>query len=353
MQNKIGKFFLFMLVFIPISYFAAYTENKLLTAFTAILAIIPLARIIGFATKEIALQTNPSIGGLVNATFGNIIELLIAVFALHRGLIEIVKASVIGSIIGNILLLIGMSIFFGGLKFKEQKFNKDSAGVSSTMLIIAVAGLAIPTVYAFTAKPDVFKIQILSNAVALVLSFTYILSLFFAFFTHKHLFDASDDIKASKEKPTITRKMAVIILLIVTVAVAIESEILVRYIEHAATSIGLTQTFIGVVIIAIVTNIAEKANAIHFALENKLDISLEIGMSSAIQIALFVIPILVFISHIFNYGFTLVFSFFEIISMVFAVMIINYLLADGRCNWLEGVQLMSVYLIIAVAFYFI
>jgi Ca2+:H+ antiporter len=167
------------------------------------------------------------------------------------------------------------------------------------------------------------------------------------------LFDASDEIKAAHEKPSITKKAAALILLCSTIVVAVESELLVKNIEQAALAIGLTQTFIGVVVIAIITNIAEQANAIHFSLENKLDISLEIGLSSAIQIALFVVPILVLASQLFNFGFSLVFSMFEIISMVFAVMIVNYLSADGKCNWLEGAQLMTVYLIIAIAFYFI
>jgi Ca2+:H+ antiporter len=317
------------------------------------LAIIPLARIIGFATKELVLQTNPAWGGVINATLGNSIELIIAVLALNKGLIQVVKASIIGSIIGNILLLIGLSLLFGGLKYKEQKFNKYSVGISSTMLIICVAGLAIPTVFSMTVNPSVGTINLLDYSVAFVLAIIYILGLIFAFITHKHIFDPSDEIKASMEKPSFTKTKSILLLIVAVFFVAIESDFLVRTLENFATTIGMTQTFIGVIIIAILTNIAEKASAIHFGRINKIDVSLEIGLSSAIQIALFVVPLLVFISGMMGYGFTLVFSFFEIISVFLAVMIVNHLSADGVCNWLEGAQLISIYMIIAIAFYFI
>ncbi|VVB76060.1 Sodium/calcium exchanger protein [uncultured archaeon] len=353
MPHRVNRIFLALLLFIPLSWYFAFTGNSMLTFITSILAIIPLARIIGHATKEIALQANPTFGGLINATFGNVIELMIAFLALSKGLIDLVEASIIGSIIGNILLLIGLSLFVGGLKHKEQKFNQNSVGVSSTMLIIAIAGLAIPTAFSLTGHATGAQIQIISEIVAVVLALTYIAGLIFSFKTHKHLFDASDDIKAAKEKPTISMQKAALILLIATIAVAFESEFLVSQVEQIALSIGITQMFIGVVIIAIVTNIAEKANSVHFAIQNKIDLSIEIGLSSAIQIALFVVPVLVLVSHFLNYQFTLIFSVFEIIAMFLAVMIVNYLSADGKCNWLEGIQLIAVYLIIITAFYFI
>jgi Ca2+:H+ antiporter len=353
MLMRIGKIFYWMLVFIPISlFFSIFTTNQTAVFVTSILAIIPLARIIGYTTREISLQTNPTVGGLFSATFGNLVELIIAIIALKSGLIRVVQASIIGSIMGNILLLIGLSLLFGGIKYKYQKFNKHAIGVSSTMLIILVVGLAIPTVYASTNQ-NAAHLQIISDAVAIVLAMIYIAGLFFSLRTHKDMFDVTDEIKATQEKPTMTKKLAAIVLFFATIFVAIESELLVGGIKEAALTIGITQTFIGVVVIAIITNIAEKSSAIHFALENKLDISIEIGLSSAIQIALIVVPILILISQIFNYGFSLVFSMFEIISVVLAVMIVNHLAADGRCNWLEGAQLLSVYIIIAVAFFFI
>jgi Ca2+:H+ antiporter len=354
MNEGLNKIFYWMFIFIPISLYCAYfTQNDTLTFITAILAIIPLAALIGFATKDIVLQSSPTVGGLLNATFGNAIELIIAVMALSHGLIDVVRASIIGSIISNLLLLIGLSIFFGGLKYKEQTFNKMSAGVSSTMLIIAVAALAIPTFFALTTNTTPTQIQILSEVLAGVMAVIYLAGLFFSLYTHKHLFDASGEIKSSRDKPMLSKGRAMLILLSAVLAVAFVSEALVKTVEHAAVSMGMTQIFIGVVIIAIITNIAEKLTAIHFAREDKLDISIEIGSSSAIQIALFVVPILVIISSIFHYGFSLVFTAFEVITMLFAVMIINYLSADGKCNWLEGAQLIALYLIIAIVYFFI
>lgn len=350
---KIGQLFYWMLLFVPISVLLAlFDQSKTWIFITSILAIIPLARIIGYATKEIAIQTNPSISGLFSATFGNIVELIIAVVALSHGLIAVVKGSIIGSIIGNILLLIGLSALAGGIKYRYQKFNKEAIGVSSTMLIIVIAGLSIPTVYQLV-NPAGQSIQLLSGAVAVVMALIYVAGLFFTLKTHRDLFDASDEIRATKEGPSLSKKTAAIMLFIATVVVALESELLVSGISSAALNLGIRETFIGAVIIAIITNVAEKSTAIHFALKNKLDVAIEIGLSSAIQIALFVVPILIAASYFIGHEFSLVFSMFEIIALFFAVMIVNHLAADGKCNWLEGAQLISVYLIIIIAFFFL
>jgi Ca2+:H+ antiporter len=350
---RIGKVFYLLLVFIPISLLLyLFTKEESLIFLTSVLAIVPLARIMGYSTKEISLQTNPTVSGLFSATFGNAIELIIAILALRAGLIQVVQASLIGSIIGNILLLVGLSIFTGGLRFKNQRFNNETIAVSSTMLIIVVAGLAIPSVYN-VLTPAGPHIQTLSSAVAVVMALIYLAGLFFSLRTHKDLFDASDEIKATLEKPTMNRRLAALILFITIVVVSVESQLLVGTIEHAAHAIGISQIFIGLVVIAVITNIAEISTAVHFSVKNKLDVSIEIGLSSAIQIALFVVPILMLISSVFNFGFSLVFSPFEILAVMLAVLIVNYLSADGRCNWLEGAQLISVYSIIAIAFFFV
>jgi len=350
---RIGKVFYLLLVFIPISLLLyLFTKEESLIFLTSVLAIVPLARIMGYSTKEISLQTNPTVSGLFSATFGNAIELIIAILALRAGLIQVVQASLIGSIIGNILLLVGLSIFTGGLRFKNQRFNNETIAVSSTMLIIVVAGLAIPSVY-YVLTPTGPHIQTLSSAVAVVMALIYLAGLFFSLRTHKDLFDASDEIKATLEKPTMNRRLAALILFITIVVVSVESQLLVGTIEHAAHAIGISQIFIGLVVIAVITNIAEISTAVHFSVKNKLDVSIEIGLSSAIQIALFVVPILMLISSVFNFGFSLVFSPFEILAVMLAVLIVNYLSADGRCNWLEGAQLISVYSIIAIAFFFV
>jgi Ca2+:H+ antiporter len=351
---KLEKTTLVLLAFVPLSlYLRFFTQEMTLTFIAAILAIIPLSRIIGFATNELVLQTRPVFGGLLNATLGNAVELIIAVFALREGLLGLVQASIVGSILNNLLLLIGLSIFFGGIRYKEQTFNKDSVGVSSTMLIIAMVGLAIPTVYSLTSKAVPRNEAIISNSVAVVLAVIYLAGLVFAFFTHKHLFDSNNEVTAEHEKPQISTRVALAVLCVSMTAVIFVSELLVEGFKYATADLGLSQTFLGVVVVAIITNIAEKINAIHFALENKLDVALEIGLSSATQIALFVVPLLVFISHVLGYKFSLVFSTFEIVSVFFTVMIINYLSSDGKCNWLEGAQLLSVYLIIAIAVYFV
>jgi Ca2+:H+ antiporter len=334
-------------------YLRFFTQLSGLTFIFAILAIIPLSRIIGYATNELILQTRPAFGGLLNATLGNAVELIIAVFALREGLIGLVQASIVGSILNNLLLLIGLSVFFGGMRFKQQRFNKDSVGVSSTMLIIAMVGLAIPTVYSLTTKAAPMNEAVISNAVAVVLAMVYLAGLVFAFSTHKHLFDASDEMRLEHESPNLKIKAALMLLGAAMAAVIFISELLVEGFKYATADLGLSQTFLGVVVVAVITNIAEKISAIHFALENKLDVALEIGLNSATQIALFVVPLLVFISHVGGYRFSLVFSTFEIVSVFFTVMIVNYLSSDGKCNWLEGVQLLSVYLIIAIAFYFV
>jgi Ca2+:H+ antiporter len=254
---------------------------------------------------------------------------------------------------GNILLLVGLSVFFGGLRYKHQNFNNETIAVSSTMLIIVVAGLSIPSVYAFANPGLDSNISTISIAVAIVMAVIYIAGLFFSLKTHKDLFDASDEIRDTQERPTMTKKLAALVLLMTIVVVAIQSEFLVQSINVAAVSLGITTTFIGIIIIAIITNIAENATAVHFALRNKLDVSIEIGLSSAIQIALFVVPILMLVSQLFGFGFTLQFTLFELVALVLGVLIINYLSADGRCNWLEGAQLISVYVIISIAFFFV
>ncbi|MBI2545846.1 calcium/proton exchanger [Candidatus Woesearchaeota archaeon] len=339
-----------LLIFFPISIVMWYIGIKGAPLFiVSILSLLPIARVIGKATEELALQTNPTISGILSATFGNIIEIIIAIIAIRAGLIELVKASLVGSILANILLLIGLSIFIGGIKYKEQRFNTQVAGVSSTMLIIAVTGMSLPSIYAITTGK---RLLILGDIVAVLLAIIYIAGLVFALKTHKHLFDYTDSYKREAHKPLWSRRKAGFIMAAFIGLAAIQSELLVESIAGASISLGISQTFIGFTFIAILTNIAEKSAAIQMALKNKIDISLEIGTNSAIQIALFVLPILAFISLFMQNQFSLFFNLFEIVSMLFAVMIINYLSSDGRCNWLEGAQLMTVYLIFVVAFFF-
>jgi Ca2+:H+ antiporter len=335
-------------IFIPVSVWLHLIHvNPVVVFISAIFAIAPLTSLMAKSTHQISMRTATVVASLINATFGNAIEFLIAIFALQAGLIEMVKASITGSIILNILSLIGLSILFGGLKFREQKFNKDSAGVASTMLLIAVAGLAMPTIYSvFTGKQP----QIMSLAVSLILGITYVLSLVFVLFTHRHLFVAE---RTTTEHLEWSLMRSVLALLVSLGLGALESNILVDSLHPLIAASHLKETFVGLVIIAIITNIPEHLVAIAYGRRDNITLSLEIGMNSAIQIALFVVPVLVFISPLLGIEMNLVFSPFEMAAMILTVMIINYIGSDGVCNWLEGVQLVAVYIIIAIAFYFI
>jgi len=335
-------------IFIPISIWLYLAHFFPIAVFiVAILAIIPLTSLIAKSTQQLSMRTTTIVGSLLNATFGNAIEFMIAIFAIQAGLIEMVRASIIGSIILNVLLLIGFSMLFGGFKYREQTFNKDSAGLASTMLLIAVAGLSLPTIYAvITDKSAV----IMSQAVSVTLGITYLLSLVFVLFTHRHLFVAKRD--ATEQVIWGPRKSILVLLLSIGLA-ALESHILVDALQPLIDAAHLHETFVGLVIIAIITNVPEHLAAIGYGRRNNITLSLEIGMNSAIQIALFVAPVLVFISPLLAAEMSLAFAPFQMVAMILAVMIINYIGADGICNWLEGVQLIAVYIIIAIAFYFI
>ena len=339
-----------LLLFVPVSLGLAFANaSPVLVFIAAALALIPLTHLLAHAIEDLAHGSSPALSAFLNASFGNAIEFLIAIFALRNGLVEVVQASIIGSIIMTSLLVIGLSMFFGGLRFKEQRFNTDSAGVASTMLLIAIAGLAMPGIYSYTlGKPP----QELSLWVSGILGAIYLLSLVFIFITHKYLFVVARHVP--EDKPRWSTRTAASMLVVSILAIAVESNLLVESIEPVTQSLHLSQTFIGLIVIAILTNIPELSSALSFARKGNIDLSLDIGMSSAIQIALFVVPILVFGSILLGEGqLTLVFSLFQLVSVVLAVMIVNYLSNDGVCNWLEGAQLVSVYLIIAAVFFFV
>jgi Ca2+:H+ antiporter len=340
------------LVFVPVSIILYYLNVTPVLTFIIIgLAIVAISHVIIESTSIIAQHVSTPISALINATFGNAIEFFIAIFSLRQGLIDMVKASMVGSIIINVLLLIGLSMFFGGLKFKEQRFNKDSAGLSSTMLIIVVVGLVLPSMYnMLQAKPA----PTMSLAVSVVLGIVYLLSLLYTLVTHKHLFVVEHEVASPTTHRPWSLRTAVIILLIAIGLGSFESSLLVNTIIPLISDMGLTQRFVGLVLIAFLTNISEHVSAISFARRDNMTMSLEIGMSSALQIALFVVPVLVLLSTaLTGNAMDLVFGPFSLVALVMTAMIANYLSADGICHWLEGVQLIAVYLLIAIAFYFI
>jgi Ca2+:H+ antiporter len=342
-----------LLVFVPISIGLFYAQTNAVVTFIAeAIALIGISGIIIETTGIIAQRVSSAVSALINATFGNAIEFLIAIFSLRNGLVEMVKASIVGSILLNVLLLIGLSMVFGGLKYKEQKFNKDSAGLSSTMLMIAVVGLGMPSIYAMLSDTPAHG---LSFSTSIVMGVIYLLSLVYTLFTHKHLFTVEREAPVSKTgKHRWNLTTAVICLSLAIVMAGFISYILVETVTPAITSMGLNQAFLGLVVIAILTNIPEHISALAFARKNNMTLSLEIGMSSALQIALFVVPVLVLLSPALS-GVTLdlQFSPFALVSLVITAMLANYIGSDGICHWLEGAQLIAVYLLIAIAFYFV
>jgi Ca2+:H+ antiporter len=349
----------FLLVAIPVALalrFVPAWRNDTLLFIVAAVAIVPLAGWMGRATEQLAARSGAGIGGFLNATFGNAAELIIALVALSKGLTGVVKASITGSIIGNLLLVLGASILIGGVRTRRQTFNQTAARISVTSLGLAAIGLLIPTIFhrASAARPGGWSEEIeqrLSLAIVLVLLLTYFFSLFFHLFTHRDLFAGPPDKETSEGRWPLWQSITA--LAGATVVVALLSEFLVGSIEAARHSLGLTETFVGVVIVAFVGNAAEHSTAVWAAWKNKMDLSLNIATGSSLQMALFVTPVLVLSSYFFDHPMTLEFSLPEIASIVFSIWIVGQISGDGESNWLEGLQLLAVYSVIALLFYFL
>jgi Ca2+:H+ antiporter len=339
------------LIFVPISILFYFMHLPALLSFlVTAAALIGMAHLMAESTSIIANRVSSTISALINATFGNAVELFIAIFSLHAGLLALVTASITGSILINVLLLIGLSMLSGGLKYKEQKFNKDSAGLSSTMLFVAVVGLGLPSIYKMVVGTPSRE---MSLAVSIILGIVYILSLVYTLVTHRHMFVVERQ-APEENHDRWSGRGAIIILFLVTLLAGLESDFLVNAITPLVGQNGFTDAFVGLVFVALLTNIPEISSAMAFARKNHMTLSLEIGMSSALQIALFVVPILILISPlIITGGYNLVFTPFELVAVVVTAMIANYISSDGVCHWVEGAQLIAVYLLVATAFYFL
>jgi Ca2+:H+ antiporter len=358
-----NRIFLGLLLFVPISLAAHWLHWGALAVFvTAGLAILPLAAWMGTATEEIAVVLGPTLGGLLNATFGNATELIIAVIALNAGLIEVVKASLTGSIIGNLLLVMGLAMFLGGLRFKEQTFPPVVARVNASLMNLAVIAILLPTAVHFTTpKIQPLQLQKLSVTISCVLIAVYGLTLFFSMKTHSYLYDLGiaeneensthGDPFGQKHLPNL--KLWVGVLLAATVAVAIESELLVESLEVATEQLGLTALFTGVIVLPIIGNAAEHATAVTVAMKNKMDLSVSVAMGSSLQIALFVAPALVLYGWAVGQPMDLNFNPFELVAVVVSVLIANSISSDGQSNWLEGMLLLAAYFVLGLAFYFL
>lgn len=310
----------------------------------------------GKATEHLAKRLGAGPGGLLNASFGNAAELIIALMALRKGLYDVVKASITGSIIGNVLLVLGLSVLVGGLKFERQTFNRTAACMGATLLTLSAIGLVVPAIFHIvTIGAGINHEQELSLEIAIVLFATYLLSLVFALRTHKHLY-AGDGIHSADEVAVAeswSKTKAVLVLLVSTAFIALMSEFLVGAVEHTAGAFGMTEVFVGVILVAIIGNAAEHSTAVLMAAKNQMDLAMNIAIGSSIQIALFVAPVLIFVSYLFGRPMDLLFTTFEVVSVGLAVGIVSLISMDGESNWMEGVQLLAVYVILAIAFYFL
>ncbi len=339
-----------LLVFVPVAIFLELTHGPDVAIFiTSALAVLPLAVLMGHATEELSIRSGPQLGGFLNATFGNLAELILAFFLILEGEMAIVKASLTGAIIGNVLLILGLSFLVGGWNRQQQTFSLASAELHSSTLVIAVVALLMPALFYTAGDVTEFRTEAVSVGVSVVLMATYAFSLLFAMKTHRSLFAH----EASHEEPKWSLKRAITTLAIATVFVAVMAEFLVGALEHTTDELGLSHLFVGLIIVPLISNAAEHASAIFLAAKDKMSVAIEIAIGSSVQIALFVAPVLVFLSLLTGEHLDLIFTGFEIAAVGFSAAILSFIALDGRSNWFEGVLLLSAYVIMAISFFFL
>lgn len=347
------KFLLPLLALVPLTLILSYSGVGGPTAvfLASAIALVPLAGLLGRATEEAAIYTGPKIGALLNATLGNAAELIITIIALREGLVNVVKASIAGSIIGNILIVLGLSLLLGGLKNGTQRFDAKTAGTNATMLLLAVLALIIPAVFAMgppDVRPTGEAISFLSDGLAIVLIVLYGLYIFYSLREQ----GPSPDPEEAHGAPSMKLQTALALMAASTIGVVFMSEVLVGAIEPVAEQWGLSQLFIGVMLVPLVGNIAEHIVAVQVAIQNKMDLSLGIAIGSGLQIALFVTPVLVGISIFLGNPMTLVFNTYELVGLFAAASIAVLISVDGESNWLEGAMLIALYAMLGIAFFF-
>ncbi len=321
------------------------------------IAIIPLSSLLGTATEELSAHTGPTLGGLVNASLGNLAELIIAILALKAGLVDLVKASITGSIIGNLLLVLGAAQLAGGIKYRTQRFNASFAGTSISLLVIAAVGLIVPTIF-LAAHPDPARAATVrvSEFVAGFLITGYVLFLIYSMGTHKSAFEAlaseTFDETPAAEGPGWSLGRTLLVLVAVAAGIGWMSELLVGATESTVHALGLSNVFVGLILIPIIGNAAEHSSAVLMARKNRMDLAASIAIGSSVQVALFVAPVLVFVGMIVGHPLDLAFGFFEVASVTLAVWITSAIVIDAESNWLEGAFLLLVYGMLAVAFFY-
>jgi Ca2+:H+ antiporter len=339
-----------LLIFIPVALILEVIHGAPLLIFVAsALAVIPLAGILGDATEELAARSGPRIGALLNATLGNAAELIITILALREGLLDLVRASITGSIIGNLLLVAGAALIVGGVRHGTQRFERSSAVMNSTLLIMAALVLVVPSLFNFAIEPNFANVEALSLVVAGVIIVLYILSMVYTF-TAKN---AEPIARPAAHVPHYSLRMALILLGVSTALIALMSEFLVGAVDPMVAELGISELFVGIILVPIIGNVAEHVVAIEVAGKNQMDLSMGIALGSSLQIALFVAPLLVFISLLFNNPLALEFTEFELIALLASCFIASNVAQDAETNWLEGALLIGLYVMIAVAFFFL
>ena len=339
-----------LLIFIPIGVALNWRGADPIWIFaTSALAIVPLTSLIGKATENLAVRLGETLGGLLNATMGNVPEMVIGVFALRKGLQSVVKASITGSLLGNVLLILGLSLLAGGARINTLRFNAQLAGVNSKLLLLATIGLIVPALFHFTSGAE----NRISLEIAAILFVAYLASLAFTLVTHKQLFvrkEAEGPIETGREPWGMGRSFSV--LVVTAAALALMSEALTGAVEPTAHSLGLTPVFAGVFLLATVGNISSLMNAIQFARRDKMDLTLSVTLGAGAQVALLVAPVLVLAGQLMGQPMDLLFSRFEVVAIAIAVTVGRSITSDGESNWLEGVLLVAVYLMLGVGFYY-
>ncbi|MGB1854535.1 MAG: calcium/proton exchanger [Candidatus Thalassarchaeaceae archaeon] len=357
-ENKLNV----LLLAVPITCYFAYIEhNESMAFFASLVAIMPLAFLMGRATEEIALYTSESLGGLLNATFGNAAEMIIALLAIYAAsqaasgsdtetlMVGLVQASLIGSILGNLLLVMGLAFLWGGINYSEQKFSDSQVSSNGSLMLLAMIVLIIPTVFNSTVGGTEGEegVEQLSHIAAIVLLLLYGLFLYFQFKSHVDLFATETH---HHEAPEMTKKDAIILLVVATILVSWMAEILVHSVEYAADDMGLPHLFIGVILLPLFGNAAEHFTAVVVAGKDKMDLSFAISMGSSTQIAVFVAPVMILVAWAMNVPLTFEFGMLETVAAFLSVLIVNVIAADGKSNWLEGALLLGTYIVLGAAF---
>lgn len=343
---------LLLLLLVPVAFVLEFSHaSPIAILVVSALGIIPLAALIGEGTEAMAEKVGERAGGLLNATLGNAAELIIAISALRQGLITLVLASITGSILGNLLLILGLSLLLGGIKFGTQRFNRENAGMDATLLILAVFALAIPSIFNLALEPDFVAVESLSIGASIAILVMYGLTILYSFTARK---EDTDPITREAHAPEGWSTTHALIVLVIAVAlVAVMSEFLVGAVEPVTAQLGLSEFFLGIILIPLVGNAAEHLVAVQVAMKDKMDLSLGIAIGSSLQIALFVAPLLVFISLALGNPMPLEFNIYELLAVAAASLIAAFVSLDGRSNWLEGAMLLVLYVILAVAFFFL